>query len=141
MAGKTIINDYVTPIRKILTGSDSDKREHLRRLIYSSRKIHSRHLAKQQTIDQTVEKLLATEWLSRIRRFDPEEWRTTADGIWKAAERILHRADCPEIILYPSFNMSNGRVYKIDRKPIIACSPDFPHSSGRNLKVLLDVTP
>jgi hypothetical protein len=43
----------------------------------------------------------------------------------------------PDILIYPCFGGSNGRVYKFDKKPIIAFSPDFGFCRGKNLQCLI----
>ena len=97
----------------------------------------NRHLSKQYSVDQAVEKLLDPEWVKTVRRFRPAEWQEVADQMYLRARKLLGNVPKPEIILYPSFSMSNGRVYDVEGKPFIAGSPDFPHSTGKNLKVLL----
>jgi len=137
MAREPAVTDYITPIKEILTNKCIDRKRTLHRFIYRSRKIHNRHLGKLHSVDQTVKKLLDPQWLPKVRRFNPDEWRKTADDIWKRAIKLLDPVARPEIILFPGFNTFNGRVYKIDNKPVIGGSPDFPHSTGTNLRVLL----
>ncbi len=137
MAEEIVLHDYITLIKEILASECPDKREDLRRLIYRYRKINSLHLRKRYTVDQTVKKLLEPGWLAKIGRFDQDEWVETTNLVRARAARILGRVPRPEIILYPGFNAFNGRVYKINNKPVIGCSPDFPNTTGINLKVLL----
>jgi hypothetical protein len=137
MAGDIMIDDYITPIKKILADGGPDKRQNLRKLIYRHRKINSRHLRKRYTVDQTVKRLLEPGWLAKVRSFDRNEWTGLAEEIYDGAGAILGRVPLPEIILYPGFNAFNGRVYKINKISVIGCSPDFPHTTGINLKVLL----
>lgn len=132
-----MIDDYITPIKEILESRDADKKQNLRKLIYRYRKINNRHLRKRYTVDQTVKKLLELGWLAKVRRFDRDEWLGVAEVTYNRASAILGRVPRPEIILYPGFNAFNGRVYKINNVPVIGCSPDFPHTTGINLKVLL----
>jgi len=140
LSQKVIIDNYITPICEILTDKNikkTDWEKHLRQLIYHARKINNRHLQKGLTVDQTVGRLLQSQWRTKVRRFDPKEWRKTAEDIRKRAIKLLGRAAPPEIIRYPGFGGFNGRVYKLDGRPVIGCSPDFPRTTGDNLQVLL----
>jgi len=132
-----VIEDYIAPIREILADKGHDKKKNLRRLIYRARKINSSHLQKSLTVDQTVERLLQPQWRAKIRRFDIDEWRRVAENIRQRAVEYLGKAAPPEIITYPGFGRFNGRVYKLDGRPVIGCAPDFPRTSGDNLKVIL----
>jgi len=136
MTGKIKINDYITPIKEIVNNRDTDKKDKLRKLIYHSRKINNHHLYK-YSVDQTVKKLLESQWKAKVKRFNPDEWRKTAELVCKRTAKILGRVAPPEIILYPGFGAFNGRVYKVNKKPVIGGSPDFPYTSGKNLMVLL----
>ncbi len=136
MAGNIKIDDYITPIKKIIDGRDADKKEILRKFIYRARKINNRHLYK-HNVDKTVKRLLEPQWRPKLCRFNPDEWRETAETVWRKAKKILGRVPPPEIIIYPGFGAFNGRVYKVDKKPVIGGSPDFPYTTGKNLKVLL----
>ncbi len=136
MTDKLLIHDHITPIKGILTAPGQDKKELLHRLIYRCRKINNRHLYK-HSVNQTVKKLLEPQWLTKVSRFDPDEWKTISESLWKRASKTLGRVSPPELVLFPGFNRFNGRVYKLDNRPIIGCSPDFPLSTGKNLEVLL----
>jgi hypothetical protein len=120
-----------------LSSRRPDKKERLQKLIHRTRKINNRHLQKGYTVDKTVEKLLEPDWMQRVRRFNPDEWIESVDLVRKRAIKILGRIPAPEVVLYPGFNTFNGRVYIIDKRPVIGCAPDFPFSTGINLKVLL----
>lgn len=136
MAANVTIHDYITPIREIIKDQSPDREERLRRLIYQARKINHRHLPR-HGLDRTVDRLLEPQWRTKIKRFHPEGWKKTAEFIRKKAVKILGSVPPPEIVLFPGFGSFNGRVYKIDDKPVIAGSPDFPHCTGKNLQVLL----
>jgi len=137
MYEKIIIQDYITRIRQIINSNSPDKREQLHRLIHSVRKINNRHLHK-CSVNQTVGKLLEPHWMTTVRKFDLQQWQDTAERVWRSTSKILESIPPPEIVLYPGFKRFNGRVYKVDRKPVIGCSPDYPRiSNDRNLKVLL----
>ncbi|HDS01242.1 MAG TPA: hypothetical protein ENO22_04440 [candidate division Zixibacteria bacterium] len=131
------IDDYITQIKDILRGKSNQKAADLRKLIYKSRKILNRHSGKQYSVDQAVEKLLHPGWIKSVARFNPDEWQDIADRMYIRARKILGNVQKPEIILYPSFQRFNGRVYEVDRTPYIAASPDFPHTTGKNLQVLM----
>jgi hypothetical protein len=137
MAVHAKIDDYVTPIKEIIKADSDHLRADLRKMIYKSRKIMNRHMSKQYTVDKTVEKLLEPGWIKAVKGFKPEQWQKIADQVYERTKKLLGKVDRPEIILYPSFSSSNGRVYDVDGKPFIAGSPDFPHTTGKNLKVLL----
>jgi hypothetical protein len=137
MTEKIKIHDYITPIKEIVIGKSPDREKHLHKLIYRARKINARHLQKGCTVDQTVARLLDRSWQPKVKAFDPDEWRSISELFWKRTSSILGPVSPPEIILFPGFNTMNGRVYKIDGKPVIGCSPDFPHSTGKNLMVLI----
>ncbi|PKK82830.1 MAG: hypothetical protein CVT49_11610 [candidate division Zixibacteria bacterium HGW-Zixibacteria-1] len=137
MPHKITIHDYITPIKEILAGNSADKKQKLHKLIYSLRKVNNHHLEKRYNVDQTVAKLLEPNWRAKIRKFDPAEWQAAAIDIYKRAVRLLGKVTPPEIILFPGFGAFNGRVYKLDHRPVIGCSPDFPGTVGNNLMVLL----
>ena len=137
MPKSVMLSDYISPIKELLKSENSDKNVRLRRLIYNSRKINNRHLRKGYTVDRTVKRLLEPSWVAMIKQFNPDEWQGVADSVWRRASDILGPVPIPEIILYPGFNYFNGRVYLLDKRPVIGCSPDFPFTSGINLKVLL----
>ena len=137
MTKVAVVSDYITPIKEILADKAADRQECLHRLIYRSRKILHRHLYKRCTVAEAVERLCEPGWPRKVRKFDAKDWQLTADAIWRKATELLGDVPSPEIILYPSFGRSNGRVYKIDGRLVIACSPDFPQSTGSNLSVIL----
>jgi hypothetical protein len=137
MTRAAIIVDYVSPIREILRYGGGDRRIELRRLIWHLRKLNRTHFYRNLSVDQTVERLLDPAWLTRVKKFDVHEWQTAADLVWKRAVRIFGDVPRPELVLYPGFNRCNGRVYRIDRMPVIVCSPDFPSATGSDLQVLL----
>ncbi len=136
MSGNIRIDDYITPIKKIIDSRETDTKDRLRKFIYHARKINNRHLYK-HSVDKTVKRLLEPQWRARISRFNPDEWRKTTKMVWLEAKKILGAVPPPEIVLYPGFGAFNGRVYKVDKKPVIGGSPDFPYTTGINLKVLL----
>ncbi len=136
MTTKIKIDDYITPIKAILINANTDKKTELFRHIYASRKINDRHLYKHD-IKHTAKKLLAPEWIKSVRRFSLEEWQEAAETAWGRTRKIIRFAPPPEIVLYPGFGRFNGRVYKIGKRIVIGCSPDFPHCTGRDLKILL----
>ena len=136
MAKKVAIHDYITPITRILDERNAERPAKLRRLIHCARKINNRHLYRHHW-EKTVERLLEPNWRKRVARFDPAEWREIAELVWSRAADIIGPVPPPELILFPGFGRFNGRVYQLDRKPIIGCSPDFPQTTGRNLSVLL----
>jgi hypothetical protein len=137
MTKQLLMDDYITPIKEIINDKYLHKRKRIREIIYGSRKINYLHFQKRYSVNQTVNKLLEPQWRTKIRRFDPEEWRNIAKFIWERTAKFLGRVSIPEIVLYPGFNTMNGRVYKVGKKPVIGCSPDFPHCTGKNLTVLL----
>ena len=137
MAGRSSVVDLMTPIKTILADKHADRQRELHRLIYRHRKIHNRHLGWGPSIDETVSRLLDPKWQSKVRRFDPEEWRETANDMRSRAEKILGRVAGPELVIFPGFGSFNGRVYRLDGRPVIGCAPDFPRCTGIDLKVLL----
>lgn len=137
MAKSVILSDYISPIKEILADDKPDKKARLRRLIYNARKINNRHLRKGYTVDRTVKRLLEPSWMAMIRQFNPGDWGEICETVWRRTSDILGPVPIPEIILYPGFNYFNGRVYLLDKRPVIGCSPDFPFTTGVNLKVLL----
>jgi len=137
MAPKAMFDDYITPIKEILQEDQPYKEVVIHKLIYHSRKILNKHTGRKYTVDQAVEKLLDPNWLRRVRNFDPDKWRELADQTWRKAGNLLGRVPKPDIILYPSFGMSNGRVYRLDKKSVLAFSPDFRYCHGENMKCLL----
>jgi len=130
------INDCITPIKEILDSRDKDKKDKLHKFIYQNRKINRNHLYK-RSVDKTVESLLDPSWRRKIARFNPTEWRRIANKVWRRSKKLLGNVPPPEIVLYPGFGSSNGRVYNIDKRPVIGGSPDFPLTTGKNLEVLI----
>jgi len=130
------IDDYITPIKEIIDSRDTGTKARLHKFIYINRKINNHHLYK-HGVNKTVEKLIEPSWRRKIAKFNPDEWHKIAEDIWRKSKIILRSTPPPEIILYPGFGAFNGRVYKIDRKPVIGGSPDFPYMTGKNLQVLL----
>jgi len=137
MTARMKIHDYISPIKAIITSRKLGKKIRLRKFIYNSRKINNRHLRKGYTVDKTVGKLLEPSWKAMIKQFNPDDWSEIAETVWRRASDILGPVPIPEMILYPGFNYFNGRVYLLDKRPVIGCSPDFPFTTGINLKVLL----
>jgi hypothetical protein len=137
MAGKAVFWDYISPIREIIKSKNADRERELHKLIYHSRKILFKHTYRHYSVDQAVEKLLDPAWSKQIKGFDVREWTALADLVWKRAGKILGSAVKPEILLYPNFGGSNGRVYKLDNRPIIAFAPDFGFCKGKNLQCLI----
>lgn len=129
--------DLVTPIKDILADKHADQRRDLRRLIYRWRKIHNRHLGQGRSIDETVSNILDPTWRSRVRRFDVNEWCEAADDIWRRTKPILGPVPRPRLVLFPGFGSFNGRVYRLDGRPVIGCAPDFPRCTGTDLKILV----
>jgi len=129
--------DLITPIKAILADKGVDQGRELRRLIYRYRKINNRHLGRGRSIDQTVSRLIDPKWRSSVRRFDLDEWRETADDSWRRAKQILGPVPRPELVLFPGFGSFNGRVYRLNGRPVIGCAPDFPRCTGTDLKILL----
>jgi hypothetical protein len=136
MASCVKIENYITPIKAIINSRDKNKKEKLHEFIYRNRKINRQHLYK-QTVDNTVESLLDPAWRRKISRFDPNEWSRIANKVWRRGKKILGNIPPPEIILYPGFGSSNGRVYNVDKKAVMGGSPDFPNTTGKNLEVLI----
>ncbi len=130
------IYDCITPIKEIIDDRDKNIKEKLHKFIYHNRKINNCHLYK-HGVDKTVDSLLELQWRRKIAKFGPDEWHKIAEDVWRKSKKILGSIPPPEIILYPGFGAFNGRVYKIDKNPVIGGSPDFPYTSGENLKVLL----
>jgi hypothetical protein len=130
------IENYITPIKKIIDSRDKNINERLHKFIYQNRKINRAHLYK-QSVDKTVESLLDPKWRRKIARFNPDEWQRIADNVFRRARKLLGAVPPPEIVLYPSFGSSNGRVYNLDKKAVIGGSPDFPYTTGKNLEVLI----
>ena len=137
MAEKGIFWDYITPIKETLKGKSTAKAQDLRKLIYHSRKILFKHTYRNYSVDQAVERLLKPSWIKNIRGFDPEEWEKTAALVYERARKLIRLIPKPDILLYPSFGGSNGRVYKLDKKPIMGLSPDFGFCKGENLKCMM----
>jgi len=135
MSSGITIDDYITPIKAILSRRDN-REKGLHRFIYRHRKINNRHFYK-MSVDETVEKLLDSKWPNKIKGFDPYEWSGSMRVIQEKTRKLLGQIALPKLILFPGFGLFNGRVYKLDGTPVIGCSPDFPGSTGDNLKVLL----
>ena len=137
MTGRSQVTDLVSPIMDILADRGADQHSDLRRLIYRYRKIHNRHLGQGRSINQTVSKVLEPKWIASVRRFDPDEWRRGADDTWRRARSILGPVPRPELVLFPGFRSFNGRVYRLDGRPVIGGAPDFPRCTGTDLRILL----
>jgi hypothetical protein len=137
MPPAVVIQDHITPIKDILLSKDDGRDKQLHNLIHVLGKLNTKHFYGKFTVEQTVERLMEPIWFLQVRRYNPKEWITTANFVWRRATKILGDVDPPEIVLYPGFARCNGRVYKINRDPVIVCSPDFPRSTGKNLQVLL----
>lgn len=113
------------------------KSEDLHDLIFETRRILNRHLYRRFSVAMAVAELSRPAWLRSVESFDIEEWQRAAEHAWSRAKSLLGEVPAPKIILYPSFGRSNGRVYRLGERLVIACSPDFPHSHGDNLKVIV----
>jgi hypothetical protein len=137
MAPKVMFDDYITPLKDILQEDPEYKDIVIRKLIYFSRKILHRHTSRKYTVDQAVDRLLDPNWLKRVKEFYPAEWKKLAEQTWKKAGKLLGQVPKPDIILYPSFGMSNGRVYRLGKQSVLAFSPDFRYCRGDNMKCLL----
>jgi hypothetical protein len=137
MARKAVFRDYISPIRDILKSKNADRERELHKLIYHSRKILFKHTYRHYSVDLAVERLLDPAWIKQIQGFDVREWKALADLVWKRTKKIIGAAAKPDILLYPNFGGSNGRVYKLDKKPIIAFAPDFGFCRGKNLQCLI----
>lgn len=137
MSEELLFEDHVSEIKKILAGPKAECETLLRKYIYNSRKLNNRHFQKSLTVDETVAKLIEPGWRRKVRDFDAFEWRRTMKTIWRRTEKIVKSPPIPKLVLYPSFGRFNGRVYRLDKEPVIGCSPDFPRCSKDNLRVLL----
>jgi len=137
MRDSVVIQDFISPIKSILESKSRDKAEHLYRVIHDTRAILKCHLFGSISVDKAVEELSRPAWRRNVRAFDVREWQGAANETWANAKTLLGDVPVPETILYPSFGRSNGRVYRLDGRLVIACSPDFPRSSGDNLRIVV----
>jgi len=132
-----LICDYISDIKDILSLSRDKREGSLHKYIYGLRRLNYRHFQKSLSVEQTAGKLLESGWRKRVRNFDPNQWHKTMHMVYRRTSKILPTPPKPELVLFPSFGRFNGRVYRLHKKPVIACAPDFPRCSGNNLKVLL----
>ncbi len=137
MATTAVIHDLITPIREIIAFRSPDVATRLRQFIQEYRRYHAAHFTGEYPLDEAVEALSRPSWQQKVSRFDVELWRQASDEIYSASTSLLGRLPHPELILYPGFGSFNGRVYKFQKRPVIGCAPDFPRTTGINLKVLL----
>jgi hypothetical protein len=136
MTPKVKIDDYITPIKRILSDHKIDMKSELHKLIYRARRINHRHLYR-HSVNQTVGRLLEPSWPSQVKTFHLDEWRNCAELVWRRASKYLGSIPPPELVIFPGFGRFNGRVYELDGRVVIGCSPDFPNTTGKNLEVLL----
>ncbi len=140
MKYRYIAKDHISPLCDILINRDysvDDKCRRIRGYLYRARKTLNRHTYNQYSLDKAVDRICETSWIEKLRGFNPDEWEHAAELSYKNARKLLGRIPGPELILFPSFNMSNGRVYRLYGRPYIFCSPDFPFTRGRNLKIVV----
>ncbi len=131
------ITDHITPIKQILARDNEFRQLELHRLIHRLRKLNSKHFYKSMSVDEAVDRILEPEWRRRVKDFSIKEWQATTEVIWRYARKLLGDVPPPEIILYPGFNRCNGRVYRVDDRPVIVCCPDFPATTSRSVKLII----
>ena len=137
MPSKIKITDYISPILSILADKNADRKKLLYKFLYPHRKLMRIHLSNQFEIEKDIDTILTPEWLKKLRGFNPADWQTVANEVYSRARNLLGNVPVPEIILLPSFGSCNGRVYRFNKKPILALSPDFGYCRGSNLKILI----
>ena len=137
MPSKIKITDYISPILEILADKSADRKKELHKFLYPHRKLMRIHLSNQFEIERDIETILTPEWRQKLRGFKLSDWQAVADEVYSRARKLLGNIPAPEIVLLPSFGSCNGRVYRFNKKPILALSPDFGYCRGNNLRILI----
>jgi len=135
-----IIRDYLTETQEIyrLTRNKESQRTKLTELYSDSEHLFGKYILSDSLgTPDVVEYLLNPQTQRRVNRFDRKKWLTIGHKISRELKKTMGDIPEPRIMFYPGFQVVNGMVVWLEKKPVIVMSPDFGYFNDENIKVLL----